>query len=406
VIFSSLARGRIKIKNFLFAQDALATIDCFRKMGVVIKTDQKNKSVTISSRGRNFLKEPKTVLDVGNSGTTIRILTGLLSGLPFKSTITGDDSIKRRPMKRVVEPLRRMGADIAGQRKNNDIFPPLVIRGRPLHGITYNLPVASAQVKSALLLAGLNAHGVTEIKEPAPSRDHTERMFAYFGCKLKRRNGFLQVDNCRELSGKNLEIPGDFSSAAFFMVAALILPRSTIILKKVGINPGRVGLLEVLEKMGARIKIKNMRYFGREPVADLEVRSSKLWGIEISGRIIPKIIDEIPILAVAAIFASGHTVIKDAAELRVKESDRIAAIASEFKKMGAVVSERPDGLIIKGTGQIKGAVVSSRGDHRIAMSLAVAALRARGRTTIKNTACIETSFPEFTGLLKKVLKKK
>ena len=403
MIFGSIAAGKIKVKNFLFARDTLATVDCFRKLGVQIKTNRKKKTVEISGRGKEALRPPETVLDVGNSGTTIRILTGLLAGLPFKSRIKGDASIARRPMGRLVRPLRLMGARIFGREKKGEIYPPLEIAGQPLRGITYELPLSSAQVKSALLLAGLSARGVTEIREPVPSRDHTERMFEYFGCRMKKKNGFLKVEPSFQLKGKNLEIPGDFSSAAFFMVAALILPGSKIILKNVGINPGRVGLLEVLEKMGARIKIKKIRYFGREPLADIEVRYSKLWAVEIEGSLIPRIIDEIPILTVAAIFASGRTVIKNAAELRVKESDRVKSIAVEFRKMGARIQERPDGLIIEGTGKLKSASVKSHGDHRIAMALVVAGLRTPAGLVIEDTDCIATSFPEFPQLLKKVV---
>lgn len=402
VILGALSHGVTKIKNFLMAEDTLKTIDCFQKLGVKIKIDRKNKTVEIIGNGPEGLKKPQAVLDVGNSGTTMRILTGILAGLPFTSKITGDAAVQKRPMFRVIKPLRLMGAEISGTERNEDIYPPLTISGKILSGIKYQLPLASAQLKSALLLAGFLATGETEIKEPEISRDHTELMLKFFGAKLTSKNGYTIIGSGQKLSGRNLEIPGDISSAAFFIVAALILPGSKITLKKVGLNPGRVGLLEVLKKMGGSIKIINKRFFGDEPVGDLKVTSSELHGLTIEGALIPKLIDEIPILAVAGIFAKGKMVIKDARELRVKESDRINAVVNELRKMGVLIWERPDGFTIEGSGSLKGARVYSHGDHRIAMSLAIAGLAAKGKTMIDDTGCIDTSFPEFYQLLKQL----
>lgn len=403
VIFGSLARGKTKIENFLWAEDALRTINCFKNLGVKIKLNRSKKTVEIFSAGVTGFRPPEKPLYVGNSGTTIRILTGILAGLPFASEIFGDASISRRPMNRVVLPLKLMGAEIKGQEKNNEIYPALKITGRKLRGIKYKLPMASAQVKSALLLAGLLARGMTQVKEPIASRDHTERMMKFFGVELKKKNGFLAIAGGQKFSGRKLKIPGDFSSGAFFIVAALIIPGAKLVLKNIGLNPGRTGLLEVLKKMGARIKIKNKKFWGAEPVGDLLVEGSKLRGIRVGGAVIPRMIDEIPILAVAALNATGRTVVDGAAELRFKESDRIKAIVSEFKKMVGKISEKPDGFAIEGGRPLRGAKVLSHGDHRIAMALAIAGLNAAGRTTITNTGCINTSFPDFLKLLKKVL---
>ncbi|KPJ66737.1 3-phosphoshikimate 1-carboxyvinyltransferase, partial [candidate division WOR-1 bacterium DG_54_3] len=323
-------------------------------------------------------------LNVGNSGTTIRLMAGILSGQPFTTQITGDESIQRRPMRRIVDPLREMGASIEGRVEGNNIYAPLKISGGELSPLEYELPVASAQVKSAILLAGLFARGETMVIEKNPARDHTERMLS------------------REFCGADIDIPGDLSSASFFMVAALLIPNSELLVRKVGVNPTRTGIIDVLHRMGADLQVKDEEIISDEPRANILVRSSKLKGIKISGEIIPRIIDEIPIIAVAATQAEGTTEIRGAEELRIKESDRISTISSELKKMGAVVKELEDGMVIKGPSALKGATVKSYGDHRVAMALAMAGLIAEGETIIEDTACIETSFPGFEKILNQI----
>jgi 3-phosphoshikimate 1-carboxyvinyltransferase len=402
VMLSSLSNGKNIINNFLPSEDCLRTVECFRAMGIQIDISSDKKTLTVLGKGLSGLKEPKDILYVGNSGTTIRLMLGILAGQHFQTMITGDETIKRRPMKRVVDPLRRMGAVITGKEDGN--FAPLEIKGGSLSAIEYSLPMASAQVKSAIMLAALFAKGTTKIIEPLPSRDHTERMFEYFGIPFTKSNNLIIVGAGRDLPlhnfvATNIDVPGDISSAAFFIVAGIIAPDSRIIIKNVGLNPTRTGIIDVLRAMGAKIEIQNEKVLSGESRGDILVRTSKLKGITIEGEIIPRLIDEIPAIAIAASQAEGLTIIKDAKELRVKESDRIATICGMLKKMGAKAKETPDGMIIEGPCKLKGAEIESCGDHRIAMSAAIAGLIATDEMVIENSECIETSFPGFETLL-------
>lgn len=400
VILGSLAYGTTQVEHFLTSADCLSTIGIFRDLGVRIR--QSGRKVHIVGRGLNSLKPPVKTLDAGNSGTTARILLGLLAGQPFTSRLTGDKYLRRRPMRRVVAPLIQMGARISGPEEGNLL--PLRIETRKLRGATYELPVASAQVKSALLMAGLFAEGKTTVIEPTATRDHTERMFSAFSIPFRRRGKAIILKGpVPPFQGRKVRVPGDISSAAFFIVAGLIVPGSRIHLRNVGINPTRTGLLEVLKKMGAHISIRPHKTAeGEEPTADLTVYSSNLKGVEVGGEIVPRMIDEFPILAVAATQASGTTVIRDAADLKVKESDRILMMTVTLKKMGAHIEAQKDGWVIQGPTPLKGCRLSSGGDHRVAMSLAVAALAAKGPTTILDTENINTSFPGFEKFLRKV----
>ena len=404
VMLGALAQGETVVNNFLPGADCLATIECFRKMGIEIKNEKlkmKNEgTLTIIGKGLKGLSRPEEVLDVGNSGTTIRLMMGILAGQDFAVEITGDKSIQKRPMGRVAKPLREMGAEIEGRRTwdvgcgtKEEIYAPIKIHGGNLKGIDYELPVASAQVKSAILLAGLFAAGTTTVREKYKSRDHTERMLEYFGVKSQK-----------EFGGKEIDVPGDISSAAFFIVTTLITPNSLLRINNVGVNPTRTGIIDVLHRMGANIELQNERIISNEPRADIVVLSSELVGVKIEGEIIPRIIDEIPIIAVTATQARGVTEIRGAKELRVKESDRIKTVASELRKMGAQIEELEDGLRINGPTKLHGAKIDSYGDHRIAMSSAIAGLIADGETVIHDTACIETSFPGFEKLLKSLEK--
>ena len=361
----------------------------------------KDNSIKIKGKGLYGLKEPKDILDVGNSGTTIRLLAGLLSGQDFYSVLNGDDSIKKRPMKRVIEPLRLMGADIWGRKDGQ--FAPLSIRGNKLNPLHYTLPVASAQVKTALLLAGLYTTGETVVKEPLPTRDHTERMLEIMQADLIISPSEIKVVGGKELKGTDIFIPGDISSAAYFIAAASMLKDSQIIIKQVGVNPTRTGILEILKKMGTKINTLNYQIKSNEPQADLMIEYSKLKGVEIKKENVPSLIDELPLIAVAATQAQGKTVVSGAKELRVKETDRIKAMVSELKKMGADIEEREDGFTVNGPTGLRGAVCESYNDHRIAMSLAVAALLAEGNTIIKNSECIDISFPGFEKTLRKLI---
>ena len=392
VIIGSLAKGKTRIIEPSRGDDNLRTLNAFRMMGIEVD-EPKVDQLIINGRGLYGLTEPEDVIDAGNSGTTVRLLTGLLSGQRFFSVITGDRYLRKRPMKRVVEPLSSMGAKIWGRENGN--FAPLAINGTRLNPIDYVSPIASAQVKSAILLAGLYADGVTKITEPSLSRDHTERMLRFFGANLKRKDNSVSIAGGSNLEGRELEIPGDISSAAFFIVAALVIPNSEVFLKRVGVNPSRTGILEVLKKMGANIQLLNEYETWGEPVADILVKTSRLKGTKIDGDLIPKTIDELPILSLAASVAEGDTVIKDAKELRVKETDRIKAVASELKKFGAEVEEFDDGMRISGKDKLMGCNCQSFGDHRIAMSLIIAGLMASGKTVVEDTSCIGTSFPEF-----------
>ncbi|MBU7005274.1 3-phosphoshikimate 1-carboxyvinyltransferase [Phosphitispora fastidiosa] len=396
VMLGALAQGPTTVTNFLMGADCLSSIDCFKKMGAEFSRPD-NNTIIVKGNGLYGLREPQDVLDVGNSGTTIRLMLGILAGQPFFSTVTGDASICKRPMGRVTEPLLEMGAVIDG--RQNGSLAPLAVRGGVLKPIKFNSPVASAQVKSAIILAGLYARGQTEICEPHKSRDHTERMLAYLGAEIEVNPGDVKIKGGPTLSGKPVEVPGDISSAAFFMVAAAAIPGSRLIVKRVGLNPTRTGIIDVLKNMGAEITILNEDEVNGEPVGDICVCGSELKGTVIEGSLIPRLIDEIPVITVAAAAAAGETVIRDAAELKVKESNRIAVMAVELRKLGVNVSELEDGMIVQGGGSLKGAVCESHDDHRVAMSMAVAGLLATGETVIKNTGCIGISFPGFAETL-------
>jgi len=408
IILSALAEGDSTISAYCRGEDCLNTMRAFRAMGIQIEEGPEQLRV----RGKGFwgLTEPRQPLDCGNSGTGIRLLTGLLAGQDFFSSLTGDESIRKRPMGRIVKPLREMGAKIAG-RKGGE-FAPLAITGSRLHGIAYDSPVASAQVKSCLLLAGLYAEGTTHITEPRRSRDHTERMFRYFGIPLREDGLRLSVQGRPSVgwTAKPVVVPGDLSAAAFFMVGASLVPGSDVTMTSVGVNPTRTGVLEILTGMGANIQVLNRRDEAGEPVADLRVRTAPLHGIRIGAELIPQTIDEFPILCVAAVLAEGETTISGAGELRVKESDRIATMTTELRKMGASIEETKDGLVIQGLGasktkRLRGAACTSYGDHRVAMSMAIAGLTAEGETKIQDADCIETSFPGFESKLLELLTK-
>lgn len=405
IILSALAQGESEITGYCRGEDCLNVARAFQAMGVAI--EETPTRLRVVGKGLWGLAEPDRPIDCGNSGTALRLLAGLLAGQEFFTVLTGDESLRRRPMGRVVNPLREMGAWIAG-RKGGELAP-LAITGRRLHGIAYSSPVASAQVKSSLLLAGLHADGETRISEPQRSRDHTERLFRFFGIPL-RQEGTTVILSGRPAIGwpavQELPVPGDLSAAAFFIVGASIVPGSELTIQAVGVNPTRTGILDLLTEMGANIEIMNCREMAGEPVADLRVRAvPRLRGIRIGPDRIPQTIDEFPILCVAAAAARGETIVTGAAELRVKESDRIATMASELKKMGVPVTETPDGLVIQGLeGQpLTGAACASHGDHRVAMSLAIAGLAADGPTMIDDTACIDTSFPGFESQLAALL---
>ncbi len=393
-LFGALAEGRTEITGFLEGEDCQNTLKAVRALGADV-TRKGPGHYLVDGAGLMGLAEPDDVINCGNSGTSARLLLGVLAGQPFWSMLTGDDSLRRRPMGRVAEPLRRMGATVVG-RDGGARLPLAVCGTRPLKALHYSSPVASAQVKTALLLAGLWADGPVTVDEPALSRDHTERMLASFGARLAASPGRVSITPGGRLIGQPVAVPGDISSAAFFLVAAATLPETSLTLKNIGVNPTRTGVLDVLSGMGARIRRQSGGMTGAaEPAADLSVSAAGLKGIEIGGELIPRLIDEIPVLAVAACLAQGVTRIRDAAELRVKESDRIAAIAVQLGRMGADISERPDGLEIRGGRRLRGALVQSGGDHRMAMALIVAGLGAEGATVIEDTACIATSFPGF-----------
>jgi 3-phosphoshikimate 1-carboxyvinyltransferase len=395
IILGSIAHGETRITGFLAAEDCLRTIVAFQSLGVEVI--RKKESLDILGGGFHGLKESEDVIDLGNSGTGIRLLAGVLAGQEFFSILTGDSSLRQRPMRRVVEPLRQMGAIIHGREGGN--LAPLAVLGRPLNGIQYDLPIPTAQVKSALLLAGLNAGGRTTIHEQAKSRDHTERLLRYFGVEVEEQGLTVSVKGPVTLQGREIQVPGDISSAAFLMVAASAVKGSQVTLLEVGVNPTRTGILEILLEMGADIKVENPRELCGEPVADITVKSGTLKGTIIKGEKTLRALDEFPILCVAAAMASGETVIMDARELRVKESDRIAVMVQELSKMGVQIEEFPDGVRIVGKGRLQGAVCDSHGDHRVALALSVAGLVAKGETMVRNTECIETSFPGFYPLL-------
>lgn len=400
VIFSALAPGKSIIKNFLQANDTLSSCSCLRQLG--IKIAARDSEMQVYGRGLSGFSEPHTVLDCGNSGTTMRLMAGLLSAQPFLSILNGDESLNQRPMKRIIEPLGIMGANI--QARQNGNYPPLVIRGNRLSGLSYQLPVASAQVKSALMLAALNADSETLLSEPQKTRDHSERMLTAMGADIAINGQEIKIKPGKELQAMEFLVPGDISSAAFFMVAASIIPGSELLIRNVGVNPSRAGIIEILNKMGARIKLENERTISGEAVADIIVKHSPLRAVNIDGAVIPRLIDEIPILAVAMALAEGKSTVRGAAELRVKETDRIAAISTELAKMGADIREQPDGFVINGKpDSLQGARVVSKGDHRIAMSLAVAALASKGESVIGDSEVVNISFPRFWDLLNTII---
>lgn len=397
VMFGALAKGTTEVTNFLQGADCLSTIDCFRRLGISIENTQ--DKILVHGKGLHGLSKPDTMLDVGNSGTTTRLISGILAGQKFETTLNGDESIQTRPMKRIMEPLSMMGADITSIYGNN--CAPLCIKGSSLHGIHYNSKVASAQVKSCILLAGLYADSITSVTEPSVSRNHTELMLRGFGADVVCEDKTASVTPVSELFSQKIEVPGDISSAAYFIAAGLIVPGSEILVKNVGINPTRDGLIRVCQAMGADMTLLNKRENGGEPVADVLVRYSSLNAATIEGEIIPTLIDEIPMIAVMACFAKGTTIIKDAAELKVKESDRIAVMVDNLSRMGAHITATDDGMIIEGGYPLHGAGIDSHLDHRIAMSFAVAALAAEGETEIRDADCVKISYPNFyTDLLK------
>jgi 3-phosphoshikimate 1-carboxyvinyltransferase len=390
VMFGAVAEGKTKIHNFLMGEDCLSTISCFRKLGVDIEL--KEDVVVVDGNGWDSLSEPTEVLDTGNSGTTTRLMMGILAGRPFHSVMIGDESIAKRPMKRVTDPLKLFGTAIDGRDEGN--FTPLSIRGGSLKAIQYSLPVASAQVKSAILLAGLQAEGVTEIIEPQRTRDHTEKMILEFGGEIERQEDTIMLRGGQVLSGTEVYVPGDISSAAFFMTAAAIVKGSSITLKNVGLNETRTGIIEVMKRMGAKMEIMEKTASG-ERIGDILVETSELNGVEIGGDLIPTLIDEIPVIALLATQAKGTTIIKDAEELKVKETNRIDAVVQELKKLGADITATDDGMIIKGAKSLKGSEVHSWGDHRIGMTLAVASLITDSPVYLEDAEAIKISYPQF-----------
>ena len=390
VMFGALAEGTTEVTNFLQGADCLSTIDCFRKLGIEIENTKER--ILIHGKGLHGLKAPSCVLDAGNSGTTTRLISGILAAQDFETTLTGDASIQKRPMRRIMEPLSMMGADITSV-KGNDCAP-LHIKGAPLHGIHYHSKVASAQVKSAILLAGLYADGETRVTEPTISRNHSEIMLRYFGADIHTEDKTAIVQPNPLLHGQEITVPGDISSAAYFIAAGLLVPGSEILIKNVGINPTRDGILKVALSMGGNITLLNENYDG-EPTADLLVKSSELHGITIEGNIIPTLIDELPIINIMAAAAKGTTVIKDAAELKVKESNRIDVMVENLTAMGADITGTDDGMIIEGGKPLHGAFIKTYMDHRIAMSFTVASLLADGETTLEDKELANISFPTF-----------
>ncbi len=394
-MFASICNGVSVIKNFSSAIDCQTTLDCMNQLGADIH--KSSLDITVQGKGLRSLSGTNEVLDCGNSGTTMRLLCGLLAGQAFSTVLTGDASLRRRPMDRILRPLNMNGANISGNK--SDRFAPLCIKGEKMGDVHYELPVASSQVKSAVLLAGLYASGNVAVVEPVASRDHTERMLAYCGVDISRNGKVISLGKKRQLQAREFLIPGDISSAAFLIALGLLLPDSQLTLNDVGINPTRTGLFTVLEKMGANIVIENERVVANEPVGNIKVRTAILKAVEVGGSLIPKLIDELPLIAVIATQAKGRTVVKDALELRIKESDRIAAIVSALKKMGANIEESQDGFIVEGPTPLHGAVCESHDDHRIAMALSVAAWIAEGESTIRNADCVGISFPEFYTLV-------
>ena len=404
VMLGAIAKGMTEVSHFLSGADCLSTIHCFQKMG--IKIEQSDTHVLIYGQGLHGLQSPKGILDTGNSGTTTRLISGILSGQPFSCVLSGDDSLNSRPMKRIMEPLNRMGAHVSSIQDNG--CAPLRIDPGVLHGIHYVSPVASAQVKSAVLLAGLYADTPTSVTEPSLSRNHTELMLKSFGADLSSvihegGNATASIHPCKELYGQKILVPGDISSAAYFIAAGLLVPGSQILVKNVGINPTRAGFLEVCQKMGAKLTFLNRSVQGGEEMADLLVTSHPLNGTTIEGSLIPTLIDEIPVIAVMAAFAKGTTIIRNASELKVKETNRIDTVTENLTAMGGDITPTEDGMIIKGTGGLKGAQIHSHLDHRIAMAFAIAALAAEGSTKILNSQCVDVSYPGFFNQLSQLI---
>lgn len=389
IMFGAISKGTTIVNNFLKAEDCLSTIAVFKQLGVRIT--EKNEQIMIEGKGFEGLTAPSSRLDAGNSGTTMRLVLGILAGCPFTSEIAGDASLNRRPMERVMKPLREMGADLQGTAEAE--FPPLKVTGNTLHGIEYHMPIASAQVKSAILFAALQAEGTTKIIEKEQSRNHTEEMIKQFGGKIQVEGKEIIVTGPQQLIGQEVTVPGDISSAAFYLVAASILANSEVLLKQVGINPTRTGILDVLMQMGANIEERQLDE--QNQAADLIVRSAQLHACEIQGEIIPRLIDELPIIALAATQATGTTIIRDAQELKVKETNRIDATAEELTKMGANIEPTEDGLIIHGPTSLHGAIVDSHGDHRIGMMLQIAALLTAEPVELLNPEAVNISYPEF-----------
>ena len=397
IMLASISEGKSVIDGFLFGEDCLSTVSCFRKLGISISINE--GQIEVEGKGLYGLREPEDILDAGNSGTTMRLMTGILAGQSFLSIITGDDSLRKRPMERIALPLRKMGASINGRKGGK--LAPVVIEGKNLKGIEYILPVSSAQIKSAVLLAGLYADGETTVEEDVQSRDHTEKMLEFFGAKITKDNNRITVSPS-VLKAQNITVPGDISSAAFFMAAAAAIPGSYLIIEGVGINQTRSGIIDVLTEMGAKIHIENIRYSGGEEIGDIHVEGVNLKGVNISKEIIPRLIDEIPVLAVIAAKAEGITRITGAEELKVKETNRISTMVSEMKKVGIEVNELPDGMEIIGGSKINGGTVESHGDHRVAMAMAICGLLAEEPIKVLGNECIDISFPDFENILKSV----
>jgi len=392
LLLGAIAEGTSRVENFLPAADCQATLGVVRALGVEVE-EHTSTALTVHGRGLHGLREPDDLLNCDRSGTTMRLLAGLLAGQSFFSVLGGDDQLRRRPMARVIEPLRLMGALALG--RDGGRRPPLAIQGGNLHGIDYTLPVASAQVKSALLLAGLYAGGPTKLRVPGPARDHTERMLLAMGAKVQAGEWGVAIEPGATLKAIDVAVPGDFSSAAFLLVAASLVPGSEIIVEEVGVNPTRTGLLDVLQAMGAQMALHDEQMVGGEPITCLTVRTSDLRGVEVDGDTVVRMIDEFPVLAVAATQAQGETIVRGAAELRVKETDRIATTVQELCRMGAEIEPRPDGFVVHGPTPLTGTAVHSHGDHRLAMALVVAGLIATGETVVQDVTCIADSFPGF-----------
>jgi len=392
IMFGALSKGVTEIEGFLMGEDCLSTINCFQKLGITI--EQYQNKIFVHGKGLHGLTAPTEILDVGNSGTTLRLISGILSAQPFCSQLTGDSSIQKRPMNRIAVPLRNMGAVLKGN-DDTKLFAPFTIEGRQLKGIIYTLPVASAQVKSAILLAGIFAEGETVVIEPEPTRDHTEIMLRYMGADIQKIGNEIHCKPVEQLYAKKIVVPADISSAAYFMVMGCICENSEILLKNVGINPTRTGIIDALKAMGGNITIENESIINGEKIGNIRVKYSALHGTTIGGADIPRLIDEIPVIAVAACFAKGTTIIKDAQELKVKESNRIQTIITELKKFGADMIETEDGMIINGVEYLKGCTVESHNDHRIALAMSIAGACALGETTIVDAECVNISFPNF-----------